>query len=356
VTADDWRLTVRAVGPRSLGGAPVRVELTDVAVARADEGRWVCRASVWLAQGAAADLRATWPSPVHVRAIALDGGSLPPPGGVTDSVVVPLPFRTGVRLLQVVWTGTADDGPPTAAELPVYSAAGETLPGGPALWTVVTRGRGLRFDRAPLSAAAATLYRAAAHVRLAGTTRTDGPQVAAARARAAAELRRAEVTGVDEPAGPNGITLAEWRQQLTEAVRPADAPSSVAGDGADLPYDDTFAGGDRVTWLVPPGEDGPHLTWSVQESGHGVRCLRTAAVVVAGGLGVWLSRRFGRRAWPEQFALLGAAAWAADGSVLWLAPAVVGVAVRLVLLAHTAAGRWRPGSPIDQPAAGPGAV
>jgi hypothetical protein len=81
-----------------------------------------------------------------------------------------------------------------------------------------------------------------------------------------------------------------------------------------------------------------------------MRLMRITVVVLAGVFGVWWGRRFGANAWPEQLMLLGAAAWAAEGSAAWLLPALVGVVSRFACLAQMALKRWRP-----EPAAAPSA-
>src|SRR5207248_33567 len=100
VAADDWRLRVAAdAGDR--GGAPARVVLVDAAAARADDGRWVRRADVWLEHDGAADLRAAWPRPVRLVAATLDGRSLPVADGPADTLSVPLPETGGAHELSL---------------------------------------------------------------------------------------------------------------------------------------------------------------------------------------------------------------------------------------------------------------
>jgi hypothetical protein len=360
VTADDWRLRLSAAPPRPVGGAAVRAELADVETGRGDDGRWVRRATVWLVQSAAADLRAAWPAPVRVLAVELDGRSLPPPGDPAAAVAVPLPAAAGVRKLQLVWAGDADDPRPAGPEIPALTADGESVAAGPVLWTVLApTGIELGPDAAPLPAGAAALVRAAAQVRLADAARVAGPALAeaakAARARAAAELRRADagLAGTGElPAGPGGITLTAWRKQLRDALRPAGPVSAAADEADELPYDDAFTRGSPSAWSVPAGDDGPRLAWPAASPQWPGRLLRTAAVVGLGVFGVWWGRRLGSAAWPEQLALLGVAAWVADGGVVWLVPAAAGVTGRLVLLAQAAVGRWWP-APAGQPPATP---
>jgi hypothetical protein len=195
------------------------------------------------------------------------------------------------------------------------------------------------------SPAAVALYRAAAQVRLAAAVRAASPGLAhAARARAAAELRRADAVladVADDPAGPNGITLSTWRAQLAESLGPGDGFSS-AEEGPALPFDSAIGPGDRSTWVMTAGDDGPKLTWVDRGSPAGIKLLRLTVVAAAGVLGVWCGRRFGGRAWPEQLALLGAAAWIADGSTAWLVAVAAGVSARIWIFARMAVRRWRP--------------
>jgi hypothetical protein len=228
---------------------------------------------------------------------------------------------------------------------------GDPVPAGPMLWTVVApRGLAPAPDAAPLPVAAAAMHRAAAQVRLAGnSTRAAGPAAAdtarAARTRAAFELRRTDAVMAEFGelrAGPGEITLATWRAQLVEALRPGNESSNVPEVVDELPYDDAFARGTSVSWYLPAGEDGPRLTWPQPASNWPARSLRTAAVALAGVLGLWWGRRVGARVWPEQLMLLGCAAWAADVEFVWLLPTLVGVGGRLSLIAGPALRKWFP--------------
>jgi hypothetical protein len=218
------------------------------------------------------------------------------------------------------------------------------------LWTVLApAGLVPAPDAASLPAAAAALYRAAAHLRLADAARAAGPTAAeaarAARARATIELRRADAGLAGEaelPAGPGGITLAAWRRQLGEALRPGGAATNMLELSDELPYDDAFVRGVPMGWYVPPGDDGPRLAWHASHPDWPSRLLRTAAVALAGILGLWWGRRFGSTAWPEQLTLLGCAAWAADGGLAWLLLAVVGVAARVAVFSGAVLRRWWP--------------
>jgi hypothetical protein len=284
---------------------------------------------------------------VHVAAIELDGRSVPPPEAAAAAVFVPLPpggSPTSGRRLQLVWSGEPGEPPPAAPDVPAMAVGGEPVPAGPVLWTVLApTGFIVTPDAAPLPPAAAALYRAAAQVRLAEAARSAGADVArVAAARAASELRRADgalTDAGDLPAGPNGLALSAWRQQLRDAL-PAGTTVAAVRDVDALPYDDAFARGDPVAWYVAAGDEGPRLTWPAPRSNWPGRLLRTAALCAAGVVGVWWGRRAGTFAWPEQFALVGAAAWVADGGALWLLPIAVGLSSRAWLLAVATAKRW----------------
>jgi hypothetical protein len=280
--------------------------------------------------------------------VEVDGRSLPAPIAPTTVVSVPVSLASNAQRLQLVWAGDVGDPAPTAADVPSLAADGEPIPMGPILWTVrASTGRLPLGDVAPLHPAAAALYRAAAQVRLAEAARASGPAgataVRAALTRASVELRAADAAtadGSDVPAGPNGVPLAEWRQQLRDAVR-TPGPAAEPQTRDDLPYDDAFARGSSSAWYVPVGDDGPRLTWPPPRPDWPARLLRTLALVMAGVVGLWLGHRFGPAAWPEQLAVLGLAAWIADASILWLAPTTAGLAVRAILLAGAGLRRWR---------------
>jgi hypothetical protein len=350
VASDDWRLLLAVVPIRPAGSAPARVELAEVEAARGDDGRWVRRATVWLTQTAAGDLRASWPAPVHVVAVELDDRSLPPPDDTAGGVTVPLSTGAGVRRLRFTWAGEVDEPPPVTAEVPALAMDGEPVPAGPVLWTVVApSGERPAADTTRLHPAAADLYRAAAQLRLAEAARSTYGDVA--RARAAAELRRADAAladGGNLSAGPNGVTLAVWRQQLGDAVRPGAA--AAASEREERAYDDAFTRGSPSAWYVAPGDDGPRLTWPPAAPSWPDRLLRSIAVLIAGLVGLWLGKRLGAGAWPEQLGLLGAAAWIADGHAAWLALTAVGVAARGSLAAVAAWRRWLAGAESDQAA------
>jgi hypothetical protein len=346
VVADNWRLALRTKRRSTPGGEPVRVELTDIVVARADDGRWLHRATLWLTKAAGSELRATWTTPVKLCALQIDGQWLPTPTSPAEQVSIPLMTRGAIARLELVWAHPGDGSPPTAAWLPTLTLAGEAVPMSTVLWSVLPAlGSGLRPDAAPMSATTAALYRAAAQIRLAAATHTTSPaESQAARARAAAELRRADATlseAADDPAGPNGITLGAWREQLFEAVQPGGEAVVAPVEGYGLPFDGVFERGVGSTWLLIPGDDGPKLTWFAPRTDWGIRLFRMTAVAAAGVLGVLCGRWFGRRAWPEQLALLGFAAWTAYGGIVWLAPTVVGVAARIWLLGRAVAEGWR---------------
>jgi hypothetical protein len=331
--------------PFRTNGSPVRIELADVEIARGDDGRWVTRATISLTQFAAADLRAVWPTPVRLVAIDLDSLSIPPSDRPTATMTVP--SAAGGHRLKLVWVADVARSPPVRPEQPVLFAGDQPVPAGPMLWTV-SAPAGLKPvpDVQPLPTPGAALYRAAAEVRLADANRLTGPEAAkAARARAAMELRRAEDTMVNTaelPAGPGGITLTAWRQQIREALRSSTGAIGVTETVDDLPYDDAFARGRSLSWYVPAGEEGPRLARPAQRPDWPTRLMYTVAVVLAGHIGVWWGRRCGANAWPEQLMMLGAAAWATVGGIAWLLPALVGVVARFAFLARKALGRWRP--------------
>ncbi len=331
----------QATRPAQRTPSQVRIEMADIEVARSDGGRWVSRASIWLAQIGDADLQAAWPTPVRLFAVELDGRTVPAPAEPTAAVAVP--STPGGHRLQLVWTSAGADLPPTRPEAPVLSANGKPVPPGPMLWTVRAE-RTLEPDTAPLPAGAAALYRAAAQLRLAGLGTADAAKIA--RTRAAIELSRADAAIADGgqlPAGPGGITLAAWRQQLREALRPGDAAMGGSELAEELPFDDAFARGSALSWYIPAGDDGPRLAWPEPRSDAALRLFRTAAILLAAALGLWWGRRWGSSAWPEQMLLLGGAAWAADGGVLWLLPAAVGVAARVTIITGATLQRWLPG-------------
>jgi hypothetical protein len=147
----------------------------------------------------------------------------------------------------------------------------------------------------------------------------------------------------EEAVGPEGQSLAAWRQQLRDALRPGTtAAAAVADMGEPTLFAGAFARGVPLAWSVPPGDEGPRLTWPDAGSAWPGRLAWTAVLGLLGAAGVWWSRRLGPAAWPEQLIILGMAAWAADGRAVWLAPAAAGAAARLALLGRTAWQRWRP--------------
>jgi hypothetical protein len=162
-------------------------------------------------------------------------------------------------------------------------------------------------------------------------------------------LRQAGAALADD-LGPDAVSLARWRQQLLDGLGgggdPAGGgPPSHAGPP---PFADAFARGMPLTWSVAPGEAGPRLVWPEPDSAWLTRWLRTALLALLGVVGVWWSWRLGPGAWPEQFALLGVAAWAVEAGPLWVAPAAIGVTARLVLLGRTALTRWWPARQVPE--------
>jgi hypothetical protein len=351
VIADDWRLRVRASTPRSPRGAPVRVELVDAGAALTDDGRWARRATVWLAHDAPAEIRATWPAPVHVLAVELDGRWLTPPHRDATDVRVPLPSAGSVRSLQLFWVPAEDDGPPARPDIPVLTADGDPVPAGPVLWTVhVPTGRAPDAAPAPLPDAASALHRAATQLRLVDVARTlrsaaaDATRVA--RVRAAYYLRQAEagLPDVGEDAlGPEGQSLTTWRQQLRDTLRAGNAlPLPTADPNEPPPFADAFARGQPAAWFVPAGDDGPRLAWQTPAPAWPGRLLWSAVLALLAVAGAWWSRRLGAAGWPELLMLLGLVAWVADGGAAWLVPAAAGVVARLALLGYEILRHWRP--------------
>jgi hypothetical protein len=348
VATADWRLRLNSSPASATDGTTARGELADLETARGDDGRWIHRGTFWLTQSAAAVWRATWPASVQLLAIEVDGGSLPSPADLSDAIKFTIPAGSSVHCVRLVWT-RAGDGPPTAADVPNLAANDLSVPM-PVLWTVLTPSSP-HPDTAPLPVAAAALYRAAAQVRLADASRGMGPSAAdagrAARIRAATELRRAEAAltdAADMTAGPNGITLAAWRQQLADVLRAAGPTSGPPPDAGPLPYDDAFARGTPSTWYTPAADDGPRLTWLPTKSEWFARAMRTAAFALIGCVGICIGRWIGGSAWPELLAVLGVAAVTAGVGLLGLVPAVGGVVARGILLGQTALQRWWPDS------------
>jgi hypothetical protein len=310
---------------------PVRAELLDVEVARAEDGRWVRRATVWFTQSGPADLRIIWPTPVPVVAVAVDGQPLVPPVGPAEMIIVPLATTAGARQLQLIWTG---DSPPEAPEMPALTANGEPVTANQTLWTIYAPPhRSAQSDKGPLPAAAAALVRAAVQVRLADPARATGPTASSSRTRALVEIKRADAGLADIgdlPVGPGGITLAKWRQQLREALQ-SGHPAAGLSATAQMPYDDLFVRGAPSTWRLSPGDDGPWVTWAAAHPEWPGQILRTAVLALMAIAAVWWGRRLAD-AWPEQMTLLGLGGWIAVGGVLWLFPAIVGVIARGTLL------------------------
>ena len=347
VAAPDWQLRF-ARAPHAGDGRMVRGELADVATARGDDGRWICRGTFWLSQTAATDWRAKWRTPVNVLAMEVDGGWLPPPSDLSDAATFSLMADGRGHRVRMVWTAVSD-GPPSTADVPMLTANDQPV-SMPVLWTVVAPSTSvMQPDSSPLPAVAASLYRASAQVRLAEEARGGGATAKdAARAfwaGAAIELRRAEGAIVDASdllAGPNGKSLAEWHRQLAEAIRTASPTNGARLEEATLPYDDAFNRGSPSAWFMPAGDDGPRIAWPAADSQWTVPIVRTAAIVFTGCLAVWLGRRFGTPVWPEQWALIGTTVLSAGGGVLGWAPVIAGVAARAFLSGRAALRQWRP--------------
>ena len=340
--------------------ANVRALFTDASVARADDGRWVRRATIWLTHARPSDLVVAWPVPVRTPAVELDGRLLPPPGGSTARIVVPLPETSGPQQLRLVWIDD-QSAPPIAPGLPVLSVDGEPIPAGPALWTVLSPwGAGIHPATEPLPPAAAALYRAAAQIELADAARAAGPtaveEAKAASTRAAVELRMADAAlGYDgqRPLGPDGISLVTWRQKIADALRPAAVVTSSIAAESHLPYGSVFAHGVPTTWYLPAGDAGPQFSWAPQGLSWPTRLLRTAAMILMGFVAVWWGRRLGALAWPEQLVLLGAAAWVASGTVIGVLVAVTGVVARVTLVGSAALRLLWPKGFSETPPGGP---
>jgi hypothetical protein len=283
-------------------------------------------------------------------AIGLDGQSMPTPSAAVATVSVPSPG--GTHRLQLIWAIGEGNLPPKRPETPSVTANGELAPAGQMLWTVLAPASfSPAPDVSPLPPAVASLHRAAAHLRLAEAARAVGDTAKAERARAAAELQRADA-GLSDianlPAGPGGITLAAWRQQLRDALRSGGTATGEIETTEVMPYDDAFSHGVPFVWRVAAGDDGPRLSWRGAHLDWPVRSLRTVAIALAGLIGVWWGRRMGFAAWPELLTLLGCADWVADGGAYWLVLAAAGVGGRLILSAETAIKRFWPGAAAQQ--------
>lgn len=343
VIEENWRLsTVMQSPPNS---APLLVELTEVEAARADDGRWLRRATMWIAQNRSTNLRVNWPDEKRIVAVTVDGLKMTPPSDAAGEVDIPLLAGLGIRKVQLIWTDLYGFGLPHAPELPLLFSNADAVPSGPVLWKVIAQTSATpESATASLTPSAESLHRAAAFIRLAeSVAATDFEHAKIARSRAALALRQADaaVTGADETAyAPDGRTLTVWRNDLRYALRRSGGALPAGPDEVELPYSAAFARGTPTVWYIRTGSEAPQLDWPVTPAPWRMRLLHSLGLMVIAMVAFWWGRRLRANAWPEFLVLIGMGAWIADGGVIWLIPAVFGAATRIAGLARDA-WRWR---------------
>lgn len=343
VIDENWRCSADVQGPPN--SAPLRVEMAEVEAARADDGRWIRRATLWIAQNRSTNLRVKWPDEKRIVAVTVDGLMTTPPSEAADEVAIPFLAGLGIRKVQLVWTDLYGFGLPHAPELPLLFSNADAVPSGPILWKVIARTSATpESATASLTPSAESLHRAAAFIRLAeSVAATDSEPARIARSRAALALRQADaaVTGADETAhAPDGRTLTVWRNDLRYALRRSGGALPGGPEEIELPYSAAFARGTPTVWYIRTGSEAPQLDWPVTSAPWRMRLLQSLGLVVIATVAFWWGRRLRANAWPEFLVLIGMGAWIADGGVIWLIPVIFGAATRIAGLARDA-WRWR---------------
>jgi hypothetical protein len=383
VARGEWTLRLR---PR-LGGeaGPVRVLLADHTAAVADGRHWLHEATYWIEHGANADLNVLLPRPGTVVAVAVDGVEVAPLQPGRRQLWLPLPGRPGVRSLRVRWRY---DDPADSLERPLLQTPViEGSVGGAALWTVYVPagfeeipGEGPVPRPGPARAAAASLYRADAQLRVSAAladaaSESGTAALAAAQQRFYAFCRQAEqalqlTDNDDDVTGPAGGNLATWlhallvengrmaRENKFEETRAdAEQRSDLGGPSPRVAPDETVPaawtgpGLPRIRGHLPDAGTpiylgatmsgaAPTLTIRPREQRVRRELVGDTALwiglLLAAGAVAWSTRLRTRLRpfWPEPLLLLGALAWYRSGltpvAVLFL---VLGASTRLLTLA-----------------------
>jgi hypothetical protein len=382
VAETDWSLRVRARGAAA-GAGPTQVFLAERAAAIRDGQHWMHQITYWLYHEAGADLSLVLPDAADILAVTVDGAEVTPLQAAPDRLWLPLPGRSGVRVVAVRWLftpGTEDVAAPRLA-LPRL----EGLANPPALWTVHVPA-GWELDRpAPdarsASAAGQALRRAAAYLRLSAAL---APRARERQGDVASQLQAVQEgfyrsgrvaeyllghAGTD--AGPKGESLSQWLHELraqnrqlaesqhfektrAEAEQQAHAcPSPLADVEALVSRPAGERGGALSAQGTPQywqaaGDVGPpfvHLTATAQQQVWGA-WLGSGWLVVLLGLAWalaysprWLA--WVQALWPEQVACCGLLLHYLEGPL----PAAVGLVAlaaiaRLYYLVRWAAVRW----------------
>jgi hypothetical protein len=391
----DWRLRVRARGAAAAG--PTQLFLAERAAAVLDGRQWTHQATYWLYHEAGADLSLLWPRAIDVLSVRVDGARVTPLQPAPARLWLPLPGRSGVRVVEVRWMFPADEEPLAEPHLSLPRVEGVADP--PALWAVhvpagyeVDRQTG---DARPATAAGQALRRAAAYLRLSTALASRARERPGEFTGQLLEMqegfyrscRIAEhlLTLADRPAdaGPNGEGLGAWQYALraqngqqaqsqqyektrAEAEKRAQCGlSPPPGDGAaDHPQVEGHgvslsAQGTPSHWQAAAGAGPPSVRLAAVPEQHAQRAwLGSGLLLLLVGLawGLQYAPRvlaWVQALWPEQALGLGLVVYYLGGPLLAAAAlAVIGGCARLFYLSRGALNLWSRNATKAAPAVG----
>ena len=326
---------VRQVGPRRVEAAPqpldtyldVRSLLTEAqAVSRGHD--WVYRAAFYLNHERETALTIRMPAGTSLAGLAIGEQRLPIDNTVT------LPGDSSFTILHLVWRS---DSP--VWNLPTLESNGKAIDPGRVLWSAAASA-GQSLDVAVgCTAAMHYLMRAETLLREAAVERSPAElQEHAGRALRLAEVNLNTPRGnarIDET-GPGGIAMTDWLAKLREqlntgrsAKAPAPAPGPRESVVDELPFAESFRGGEPVRWIANTEVRlRPAPIWSPLPALATFSLIALAIAVLA-----LLSITLDRVSRPEQVALVGVLGFVAFGppeGLIFLAITVVAILVRVI--------------------------